>query len=177
MLLNQSLKPSTDVIQLTLTLKMTTAQGRVVQSWVSTRFEFRFESLKSISVLILFVYKLMIGSSKNSRENYPRKCFWTQEKQTRVKFNPGLSANRPSNNWAQVVETSATVNNSRIQDNNQPDNHAPSTYEMTPGFKPFTISHYIVTKFTLLYLPPRSTQFSNAWYTTHFTAPVYLLLY
>ena len=23
------------------------------------------------------------------------------EKETRVKFNPGLSANRPSNNWAQ----------------------------------------------------------------------------
>ena len=42
----------------------------------------------------------MIGSSKNNRENYPRKCFWTQEKETRVKFNPGLSANRPSNNWA-----------------------------------------------------------------------------
>ena len=64
------------------------------------RFEFRFESLKSISVLILFVYKLMIGSSKNNRENYLRKCFWTQEKETRVKFNPGLSANQPSNNWA-----------------------------------------------------------------------------
>ena len=42
---------------------------------VSARFELRFESLKSISVLILFVYKLMLGSSKNSRENYPRKCF------------------------------------------------------------------------------------------------------
>ena len=42
----------------------------------------------------------MIGSSKNNRENYPRKCFWTQEKETRVTFNPGLSANRPSNNWA-----------------------------------------------------------------------------
>ena len=38
---------------------------------------------------------------KNNRENYPRKCFWTKEKETRVKFNPGLSANRPSNNWAQ----------------------------------------------------------------------------
>ena len=44
----------------------------------------------------------MTGSSKNNRENYPRKCFWTQEKETRVKFNPGLSANRPSNNWALV---------------------------------------------------------------------------
>ena len=29
---------------------------------------------------------------------------WTQEKETGVKFNPGLSANRPSNNWAQVVK-------------------------------------------------------------------------
>ena len=42
----------------------------------------------------------MIRSSKNNRENYPRKCFRTQEQETRVKFNPGLSANRPSNNWA-----------------------------------------------------------------------------
>ena len=39
------------------------------------RFEFRFETLKSISVSILFVYKLMIGSSENNRENYPKKCF------------------------------------------------------------------------------------------------------
>ena len=45
----------------------------------------------------------MIGSSKNSTENYPRKCFWTQEKETWVKFNPGLSANRPSNNWGQGI--------------------------------------------------------------------------
>ena len=43
----------------------------------------------------------MIGSSKNKIENYPRKYFWTQEKETRVKFDSGLSANRPSNNWAQ----------------------------------------------------------------------------
>ena len=43
----------------------------------------------------------MIGSSKFFRENYPRKYFRTQEKETAVKFNPGLSANRPSNNWAQ----------------------------------------------------------------------------
>ena len=31
--------------------------------------------------------------------------FWTQEKETGIKFNPGLSANRPSNNWAQVVKS------------------------------------------------------------------------
>ena len=42
----------------------------------------------------------MIGRSKNSRENYPRKWVWTHEKETRVKFNPGLSANRLSYNWA-----------------------------------------------------------------------------
>ena len=44
----------------------------------------------------------MIGSTKNNRENYPRKCFWKQEKETWVNFNPGLSANRLSNNWAQA---------------------------------------------------------------------------
>ena len=76
---------------------------------VSARFEFRFESLKSISVLVLFVYKLMIGSSKNNRENFPRKCFRTQEQETRVKFNPGLSANRPSNNWALHFKESVSV--------------------------------------------------------------------
>ena len=47
----------------------------------------------------------MIGSSKNNRENYPRKCFLTQEKEKQVKFNPGLSANRPSNNWALIYFT------------------------------------------------------------------------
>ena len=42
---------------------------------------------------------------------------------------------------AQVVETSVTVNNnSPIQDYVHPDNHTQPTYEMTPGFKPFTVS-------------------------------------
>ena len=36
------------------------------QPRVSARFAFRFESLKSISVLIFFVYKLVIGSSKTN---------------------------------------------------------------------------------------------------------------
>ena len=26
----------------------------------------------------------MIGNFKSNRENYPRKCFWTQEKETKV---------------------------------------------------------------------------------------------
>ena len=38
-------------------------------------------------------------SLKNNRKNYPRKCFWTKGKETRVKFNPGLSVNRPLNHW------------------------------------------------------------------------------
>ena len=40
---------------------------------------------------------------------------------------------------AQVVETSVTVNSSPIQDYVHPDDHAQPTYEMTPGFKPFTV--------------------------------------
>ena len=41
---------------------------------------------------------------------------------------------------AQVVETSVTVNNdSPIQDYVHPDNETQPTFEMTPGFKPFTI--------------------------------------
>ena len=52
----------------------------------------------------------MIGSSKNKSENYPRKCFRTQEKETRVKFNVRLSANRPSNNWTLESRNVVTVN-------------------------------------------------------------------
>ena len=34
----------------------------------------------------------MIESSEYNRENYPRKHFWAQERETGVKFNPGLRA-------------------------------------------------------------------------------------
>ena len=41
---------------------------------------------------------------------------------------------------AQAVETSVTVNNnSPIQDYVHPDDQTRPTFEMTPGFKPFTI--------------------------------------
>ena len=40
---------------------------------------------------------------------------------------------------AQVVETSATVNNSPIQDYVHPDDQTQPTFEMAPGFKPFTV--------------------------------------
>ena len=33
-----------------------------------------------------------MGSSLYLNENYTRKCFWTQEKETRVNFNHGLNA-------------------------------------------------------------------------------------
>ena len=40
----------------------------------------------------------------------------------------------------QVVETSVTVNNkSPIQDYVHPDDQTQPTFEMTPGFKPFTV--------------------------------------
>ena len=41
---------------------------------------------------------------------------------------------------AQVVETSVTVNNnSPNQDYVRPDDQTQPTFEMTPGFKPFTV--------------------------------------
>ena len=44
---------------------------------------------------------------------------------------------------AQVVETSVTVNNnSPIQDYIHPDDQTQPTFEMTPGFKPFTEINY-----------------------------------
>lgn len=45
----------------------------------------------------------------------------------------------PKITTAEVVETSVTANNSRIQGYVHPDDHTQLTYEMTPGFNPFTI--------------------------------------
>ena len=66
----------------------------------------------------------------------------------------------------QVVETSVTVNkNSPIQDYVHPDDQTQPTFEMTPGFKPFTVdklclqcpevykSNNYNVKFALLQLP------------------------
>ena len=39
---------------------------------------------------------------------------------------------------AQVFETLFNVNNNPGQDYVHPDDHTQPTYEMTPGFKPFT---------------------------------------
>ena len=40
---------------------------------------------------------------------------------------------------SQVVETSTTVNNSPIQDYIHPNDYTQPTYELTPGFKCFTV--------------------------------------
>ena len=50
-----------------------------------------------------------------------------------IQFNLTLKMTSP-----QIVKTSVTVINSPIQDYDHPDDHTPRTYEMTPGFKPFT---------------------------------------
>ena len=48
---------------------------------------------------------------------------------------------------APVVETSVTANNnSPIEDYVQPDDHTQATYEMTPGFKPFTVELEVICK-------------------------------
>ena len=48
---------------------------------------------------------------------------------------------------AQVVETSVTVNNNiPIQDYVYPDDQTQPTFEMTAGFKPFTVSQLLLVK-------------------------------
>ena len=65
---------------------------------------------------------------------------------------------------AQVVETSVTVNNnSPIQDYVHPDDQTQPTFEMTPGFKPFTVKHSLSTK-------------SKAFFKSINTAPVIICL-
>ena len=65
----------------------------------------------------------------------------------------------PKMTTAQVVETSVTVNNnSPIQDYVHPDDQTQTTFEMTPGFKPFTLNFFLqlqhlVVVFTVA-LPP-----------------------
>ena len=54
----------------------TPGPGCSKQARVSTKFEFRYESLKSKFSWIIFTYNLVTGYSEKSAENYPRKCFW-----------------------------------------------------------------------------------------------------
>ena len=59
-----------------------------------------YESLNSKFSLTVFAY-LMIVCSRNNRENYRENYLGKMllTKVTRVKSNPRLRANRPSNNW------------------------------------------------------------------------------
>ena len=50
---------------------------------VSGKFEFRFERLKSKFSSIFLSASWWLDALKNNRGNYPRKCFWTKEKETR----------------------------------------------------------------------------------------------
>ena len=51
---------------------------------------------------------------------------------------------------AQVVDTSVTVNNnSPIQDYVHRDDQTQPTFEMTPGFKPFTVFNYFLAQGTV----------------------------
>ena len=46
---------------------------------------------------------------------------------------------------AHVIEMSVTVNDNPTQDYAHPDNNVQLTYEMTRGFKPFTVTTFYVS--------------------------------
>ena len=70
---------------------------------------------------------------------------------------------------AQVVETSVTVNNnSPIQDYVHLDDQTQPTFEMTPGFKPFTVSHHSIKVINLQFLS--NTLFEVSQFSTGFSA-------
>ena len=58
---------------------------------VSTKFEFRYESLKSKFSLILFVYNLVIKYSKQNKKIFRENVFNEKKKRPGLKFNPGLA--------------------------------------------------------------------------------------
>ena len=60
------------------------ATNGVKLTQVTAKFEFSYESLKRKVSYIPFVNNLMTGCSKRNRENYPRKCFETNEKETKI---------------------------------------------------------------------------------------------
>ena len=53
---------------------------------------------------------------------------------------------------AEVVETSVTVNNSPIQDYVHPDDQTQPTFEMTPGFKPFTMMKILAIRYSTTFI-------------------------
>ena len=62
---------------------------------------------------------------------------------------------------AQVAETSVTVNKSPIQSYVPPEDHTQPTYELTPGFKPFTENERIEKVHFDLPFGPSTILFNN----------------
>ena len=60
-----------------------------MELWVSAEFEYSYKSLKSKCSLILFVYNLMIGYSKQNGANYPKNTGVKKEKCWRAKPGKG----------------------------------------------------------------------------------------
>ena len=74
---------------------------------------------------------------------------------------------------AQVVETSVNVtSNSPSQDYTHPDDHNLPNYDMTPGFKPFTMSVCLLLAMPTWYRPLRAHPGSLLWF--FFSHPILL---
>ena len=56
------------------------------------------------------------------------------------------------------VETAVSVKKSPIQDYAHPDDHAPSTYEMTRGFKPLTVLSSLLSQIARVLKSRRSVR-------------------
>ena len=82
---------------------------------------------------------------------------------SKPKMLPQLTSLTLKMTTTQVVETSVTVNNnSPIQDYVHPDDQTQPTFEMTPGFKLFTIKRKLSNLFSPLHgylVPPKSLVF------------------
>ena len=60
---------------------------------------------------------------------------------------------------AQVVETSVTVNNnSPLQQYVHPDDQTQPTFELTPGFKPFTLMKILAIRFSMTFIILRNRE-------------------
>ena len=71
----------------------------------------------------------------------PIKLLWVLPRAFANVTNVGVMQNDSEDDYRTVVEASVTVNNnSPTQDYVHPDDETQPTFEMTPGFKPFTVS-------------------------------------
>ena len=74
----------------------------------------------------------MIGGSKNNREIIRENSFEHKRKKLGLDLNPGLSANRPSNNWAQGLSQGAPGEHSMASESSL---HATMTSQPCNCFK------------------------------------------